>query len=444
MSSLCDLPDEILLEVVRYFAAIRSYETQSVAFRNKQIEKERQRENNLRQRTLYALCLTCRRLRFVSLPTLYGSSITSATQDGLRRLGRLYRTISSQQQALGQSKRLSEYILYVENRLADHRGNSLSDDEYFQEHLAVNYFQLLALIFLNASNIENLCTVSLEHDDVSFWIPVLDKSSHPALNGPPKLRHVSVQIHAQTVTRKREISTFWRLCVNLHLFTALSDLRISGASTNRLYQRAIKIGQLPRVRRLELTECGLDIYEVAQLLQACSNVQAFTCRWTFLDNANSGPSELRSALLAHADTLQELTLDFREIRYSPNVDLAWHMLRSLRPMEVLQYLEICERGFLDSDLSLLDSPDQTMGCDLSKMFPESIRHIRLLANGIFSHYSDDVLEEALGLLELASKCKTSVPHLKTLCIVVQQEQIASNIEMAFDEVGVRFYTELEN
>lgn len=262
-------------------------------------------------------------------------------------------------------------------------------------------------------------------------------------HGPSKLTHLSIQIHAHTWTFEQEPSVFERINLNLRSFTLLSELRISGASTNRHYEGPIHLGQLPSIRLLDLTECNLEMSEVARLLHACNNVQHFTCKWTFLDNAYYGPCELRAALLARANTLETLILDFRDIRYSPHIDPKWHMLGSLRPMRILRYLEICETGFLDSGLSLLDSHEQIVDCDLSELLPESLEHLKLLTQGTFNHYPDDVLEEAFCLFGLADNCKKSVPHLETLRVVSRHHLTALNIVAAFAKTGVRFQTEME-
>jgi hypothetical protein len=113
-------------------------------------------------------------------------------------------------------------------------------------------------------------------------------------------------------------------------------------------------------------------------------------------------------------------------------------------MRILKYLEVCETGFLNSGLSLLDSPDQTVDCDLSELLPENLEHLKLLTQSTFSHYPNDVLEEAFCLFELANDCKKSVPHLETLCVASRDHLTAPNIVAAFANTGVRFYTEMED
>ena len=443
MPLLCDLPDEILLDVIRCLQAIRSFKTQSVAFRRKETEKGRQYENHARQRTLYALCLTSHRLRYLSLPTLYASSITCATRSGLRQLQLLHRTIGSPNNALGQTKHLAEYVRYVENRLADYQGNSLQDDEVFQQESVSAYFQLLGNLVLCAPNIEHLCVVSLEHNDVSFWIHVLGTSLHPIRHGPAKLEHLSTQIHTYAWSSVPGVSIFERILQHVQFLPMLSELRVSGATTERDYDVAFHAGEVANLRRLDLTESNLEIVEVADLLLACKNLRHFTCKWAFLNNALVGPSILHTALLARADTLETLSLDWREVRHSHLIQSQSKLLGSLRSLRHLRSLEICEVGFLSNDLSLLDFPDQTLEYALSELLPESLEEMTLLTSGDINSHGDDILDNALCLWQFTVNRRTLMPHLKTVCIKAGHQIFTPGLVNAFGKAGVRLYTEIE-
>lgn len=445
MPFLRDLPDEILLEVVRGLETIRSFDTQSVAFKQKGTEKGRQRENHFRQRALHALCLTSHRLRCLSLPTLYASSTSCATPAGLKKLLSFYRTISNPSNAMGQSKRLAEHVQYVENRLADHFGNSLQDDELFQQKSVSSYFKLLSKIVLCAPNLSNLCVVSLEYDDISFWnhlAPRLYPSKYHV--GHTKLKHVSIQIHSQMPYPNSESSLFEGISLSLQSFTMLSELRISGATTNRASNVAHSLGTLPNLLRLDLTECELEMYEVAWLLRACTNVRQFTCKWAYLPGAYYGPPEIHAALLTLASTLETLTLDARDYRYFANDGTEPKLLESLRPLKVLKHLTICESGFLSSNLSLLDFPDQTLDCEISTLLPENLEHMTLLMKGDFESYDEDVLDDAYPLLQLVQNCRQELRHLKTLCIESRHDLTAPNLTAEFERVGVLFNIERED
>jgi hypothetical protein len=448
MPLLCDLPDEILLEVVRSYEIIRSYETQSTAFKYRGKEKGRQLDNHIRQRALSALCLTSHRLRCISLPTLYASSLSCATWHGLRQLHLFHRTISSPHNAVGQSKRLAEYLQYVENRLADYLGNSLQDDEFYHANSAARYFRLLSDVVLCAPNIQHLCVVSLEHAEVSFWNYLLPKwNACPSTNmighGLTNLKHLCVQVHSQGQASVSEAALFERIILTLHSLPILSDLRVSGADSNVEATRLYPLGDLPNVRRLELTECSLEFSEVTHLLSACKDLRYFSCKWAFLNYASRGPSSLYPALIVHAKTLEALTLDLREVRYDPRLGPESKILGSLRPFISLEFLEICETSFLRSNLSLLDVPDQTLDHEMSALLPPNLEQLTLLVNSDYGNYDDNPLDEVFVLWQLAYDCKTSLPHLKTLYVNGRYKMSAPNLVRAFRKAGVRFDTEKE-
>ncbi|UPX12362.1 uncharacterized protein EKO05_0002912 [Ascochyta rabiei] len=447
MPSLCDLPDEILLEVVRCLQAIRSYETQSVAFRHKGTEKGRQRENHVRQQTLHALCLTSHRLRCISLPTLYASSITCASWGGFTQLRLFHRTISSPEKALGQSTHLAKHVQYVENRLADYLGNSLQEDEIFREKSAFSYFHLLSKVVLCAPNLENLCVVSLEHGEVSFWdhlLPQPHPSSHLEGHGLGKLRYLTVQIHAHAWSTALRLTVFERISLALQSSAMLSELRVSGASTHHEFGLIARSQKFSNLRRLDLTECCLEMDEVAEFLSACKDVRHFACRWAYLNGAHTGPSKLHTVLLARTGILESLTLDTREIRYNPNIQLESKVFGSLQPLRGLKSLEICETGFLDCNLSLLDFPDLQVNPKLSMLLPESLEHMTLLARGDYNSYDEDVLEEASCLRRLARDRLTTLLQLKTLCIVARHNLSAPRLVTAFKRAGLRFHIKMED
>lgn len=441
MLSLYDLPDEIILEIVRSLEAIRSHKTQSVAFTHKRIEKERQRENHIRQRTLYALCLASHRLRCIALPTLYTSSITCATWDGLRRLQLFYRTISNFNNALGQTKRLAEHIRYVENRLADYLGNSLQDDEVFQQQSASTYFQLLAKIVLCAPNVENLCVVSLEHEDITLWSHLLSKSHCSINHGSAKLACLSCQIHTYPQSSMPGFSVFERISQTLGSFSMLSELRVSGATIDQNRRLALRLGDIPSIRRLDLTECNLETLDLANMLQACRNLRHFTCRWSFMNGPCGRLSQLHGALLAHADTLETLILDPREVSYGPYHVPGPNALGSLRCFRSLKFLEISELGFLSSDVSLLDYPDQALESRISVSLPESLEQLTLLVEIRLINYCENALESASCLWELAHDRKAMLSNMKMLCMVSRHKITAPDLVAAFKDSKVQLKVE---
>lgn len=441
MTLLYDLPDEVLLEIVHVLSAIRSFETQSKAFVRKRIEKDRQRENHLRQKSLHALCLTSHRFRYLSLPTLYESSTTCATQKGLRQLELLHRTLRNPDNGLYHPKRLSQYILYVENRLADYEGNSLDDDEHFQDEHLTTYLQHLATLTQLAVNMEHLCVVSLELNEIGFWSHVLNDTRSSNVGIYTKLGCLSAQIHAFPWVQGADLPAPQRLLEFFCLLPSVSELRVSGAMSVPNSGLEFRPGEMQSIQRLDLIESNVDMYEVADLLLACPNLRDFTCEWHYVRDIDVGPSVLHDALLARGDTLKNLTLDWGELRsdWAPAPDSS--MLGSLRSMKRLESLVISELGFLSDRRSVMEAPSQLVEFALSSLLPESLGQFTLLTSGV-GDPTHGGLNSAPFLWQFANECNASVPHLETLRFVVDYDGVESaTIGKAFKKAGVQLRVE---
>lgn len=437
MAALCDLPDELLVHIVRFLETRRSFETQSTAFKDKISEKARQCENNIRQRTLHALSLTSHRLRRVSLPTLYSSFVTCATSNGLRSLQLLHRTLASSNYALGQHKRLVEHLKYLENRLADYKGNSLQDDEDFQQGPVKIYFQLLADLVLLTPNIEHICTVSLEYDDISFWTRIIDAFRTRNNDRPPRLRYLITQIH--TGPTSPDISVSEQTIQHLPSYPMLQELRMSRATTQRAGSLPLVPAKTLSISRMELTENSLDVEDVADLLLACTSLRHFKCKWIFDNAVNVDPSTLHNALLAHANTLETLDVDWRDVKFLLSNDANVRLLGSLKPFKVLRSLRISELGFFSTSWSILQFPDIVMDQPLSTWLPESLERMELLMESPPHPLQHDSLDETLCLWELADDFETTLPHFDTLSISTVEggELSAPVLTAAFEQHGVQ-------
>lgn len=436
MGVLCDLPDELLVNVVRFLSVIRSYETQSTAFKNKKLEKARQCENNIRQQTLHALSLASRRLWRVSLPILYSSSVTCATSKGLRSLQLLHRTLTDSNHVLELSKRKSDHLQYFENRLADYEGNSLQHDEEFQQGPVKTYFRLLADVVMLAPNTEHICVVSLEYDDISFWTHIIDAPQRMPLENPSKLTYLVAQIHAGPTSP--DISVSERSIQYLPSYPMLLDFRMSRAVTQRAGSLPLVSVRTLNIQRLELAENSLDVEDVSDLLLACSSLRHFKCGWSFDTAVNVDPSTLHSALLAHADTLETLSLDWREVEFLLSHDANVGLLGSLRSLEVLRMLRISELGFLSTSWSILQSPDMVLNCPLSTLLPESLEYMELLTQTAPHPFPEDGLDKIACLWDLARDCKTSLPYFDAMCINVIGASCLSVLALtdAFEQADV--------
>jgi hypothetical protein len=119
--TLFDLPDELLLLVISKLLAIRLDQPQSLAFKDRQRETDRQYENFFRKSALYALCLTTKRLNRLAVPTLYGAITGSTTSYGIDPLRLVWRTLTEKEE-------LRSHVQYIENLFEDCLGNKLIYD----------------------------------------------------------------------------------------------------------------------------------------------------------------------------------------------------------------------------------------------------------------------------------------------------------------------------
>jgi hypothetical protein len=186
--------------------------------------------------------------------------------------------------------------------------------------------------------------------------------------------------------------------------------------------------------------------EVASLLFACANLQHFTCKWGYVHGMNSGPSELHPALLAHADTLETLSLDWREV---PWQSMVFHddalLLGSLQSMKLLRNLQLCEIGFLTDDLSLVpDYPFQGVKLSLAELLPESLECLTLYPVEATECSIADLVRRAPLLWQSSGELGKLVPLLKTLCIVMRPGNIpCERLEREFESADVKLRIELE-
>ncbi|KAF1933581.1 uncharacterized protein M421DRAFT_395659 [Didymella exigua CBS 183.55] len=344
-------------------------------------------------------------------------------------------TLTSSNHTLGQSRHLSELLHYFENRLADYKGSSLQGDEVFQRGPVATYFQLLAGLILLAPNVEHICLVSLEHDDVSLWTHFLDMSQGFTIrNSTSKLRHLLAQIHAHGWSTSPDISVSERLIQHLRSFPVLQDLRISGAITHRPGTLPLVSSKTLNLCRLDLIENSLDIDDVADLVLACKGLRHFTCKWALYNDVYVDPSILQDALLAHADTLETLSIDWREVGFS---------LR--RDANALRSVKISDLGFLSAGRSLLDLQGEVLDPPISSLLPESLQQMTILTEASEEFFYGRVLDldEAVCLWQLARDCKASLPAFKTLCVRAACELPVLTLAHAFEQAGVRLHVQKE-
>jgi hypothetical protein len=443
--NLEDLPDELILEIVHYFKCIRSYETQSTAFKIKSEEEERQRENRTRQRGLHSLCLTSRRLRGIAVPTLYASFMGSVSFYGMNPLKLFHRTVSSSDCATGLDNRLVDYVQYIENRSSDFLGNNLGDDAECPgvEHMLARYYYLLADIVRSAPNLEHLSVVSIETDETSLWrhlVPMeAEADAPPSLttienHGLGKLHTLCLQVHTQ-FGASGTAADFFRICSELTSLPSLSDYRASGATSNE--PSLPLVGTFKSLQRVEITECELDLDEVAALWTACNRLRHIVCAWAYRDYASELPSDLYPGLLPHAGTLETLHLDMREVHFSRPLDSA-RAFGSLRPFTALKSMAMCERTLWGVYLPLVDDPDPASHDRLSELIPFGLESFSLLFESDIEAYCR--LENVIAMTDLLHDLELHPLLLKEIKIISDHALNASSMEAAFAKVGVSLTT----
>ncbi|KAF2028522.1 hypothetical protein EK21DRAFT_69675 [Setomelanomma holmii] len=443
------LPDELLLHIVQQLSCIFSLEPQSTAFKVKAKEKSRQCDNRSRQLGLYSLCLANRHLRRIATPTLYSSFVGSTTWHGLKPLELFHRTITGPQDA-DATVPLGQHLEYVENRLSDYLGNSLQEDsqEDGADYMVARHFQLLAEIVNHAANIQYMSIVSLETVGASFWKYILSDISglgSPALvasHGFPKLRSLCFQIHTRSYDTNLSSSSFDRICSAFTSAPMLESYQASGVvsslSVLPLHQVLPLRQKFKKLTRVEMTECVLELDEVASVWADCERLRHIACEWAFLDEDGGRPIILYEGLLRHCETLDSLHLDMREVRIFESVFAHPGRLGSLQSFTSLKSLQICERSLLGSTDILLDTQAGSSGVRMTKLLPSELEKFVLLMPGTRSDFADDRVFDATILRPLADDCGRDMVALRDVIVKARHHECGAQMTKAFEDVGVRF------
>jgi hypothetical protein len=439
-ADVLNLPDELLLYIIHYFESIRSFEPQSTAFQDKKKECARQCENRIRQLTLHSLCLTSRRLRDIATPTLYASFHESVTLEGLERLKLFHRTISGTGPSLGQ-KRLSDHLQYIETRLADHLGNSLSEDiEHFDAYnLPEDFFDPLGDIVRLAPNVQHLSVVSVETHYASFWKHILPERP-PALGLPghgfKKLRTLCFQMHTEGRRNLGPVS-FDYICSAMMSLPLLVDFQASGAVTED-YFFGMK-GSSKQLQRLEITQCELNLGQMWSLLFACKGLRHVVCEWAFDIPADGvAPWVLLEGLLLHAETLQTLHVDMREIMFYSSSTPISNLLGDLRPFRKLESLTICETSLTGSGYILIEFPRRRTEHRIKEFLPDNLKTLTFLLDSGLHPEGKECLDEILALWHLLEDCKKRPTDLRKIMIVASFQPYAPKLKEAFAETDIEF------
>jgi hypothetical protein len=440
-----ELPDELVLEIFNHFACVQSYEPQSVAFKRREEEKARQRDNREKQLALYALCLTSHRTRAIATPILYSSFVSCTTLYSLKPLQLFNRTICSSEPAPGLNVRFADCVQYIENRLSDYLGNSLRADiadVKGEEGLLMvsKYFTLLAEVVAHAPNLQHLNIVSIELDDDSFWEYLLPaESDHApaaiATHGFRKLQSLSMQLQSRNYgSSHTEAPLFRNIYSALASVPELRDLRALGV-----------LGALPApplfstfemLERFEITDCGMDPAEIAIILAACKSLCYITCHWAYVDVSTASCSQLYSGLLQHVKSLQSLRLDMRAVR----VEGLTPKLGSLQSFISLESL--CVDGpaiGFQHQLVGGDAVQHALDYRMSSLLPRNLERLNILMHSAFGSVLP-VLDDIRALLDVAVDVPSSLPRLRTVNVLCPGgfREERPEVANAFSDVGVHF------
>jgi len=418
-ASLPGLPDELMLQIVSSFKAIRSDEPQSQAFRDKTKEKDRQQQNRHHQAVLYSLCLTSRSINQIAIPLLYSSFVGSTTLHGIRLLRSFLATVTSRSE-------LENYIEYVENRLSDYLGNDLLHDMDFHEaeSMVAEYFVKLAILVRRSPNIRHLCIISIESLDISFWSHLLP-SGPPvhrfdiADHGFPKLRTLAFQTNTQhRYAQVSPAASFSTIFTGMGAAPNLSQVRASGL----VFGPATSAWQpFANLRQIDLTEVESDFEDVDRILSACNDLERFTCQWAYL-NMRESWIDLLPSIAKHRDTLKTLWLSASASQYdTANTPVV--ALNILVCLTALKEAKLCNFGVRDR----YASPQGTAWASplLSNPLPTSIEHFTIIYPRIWADamtYSFDVLSE---LWRLAEDRDRLLPNLRELVVLFEDGPICA-------------------
>ncbi|KAF2262054.1 hypothetical protein CC78DRAFT_570030 [Lojkania enalia] len=429
-----DLPNELILGIISVFRIIRSYETQSEGFRDKEHEKSRQCENRLRQRTLYSLSLTSRRFHRISQPILYSDFTSTAVWRGLRPLLRFRESIINQPY-------LASHVQYIENRLSDYMGNVLFDDLKLDGavEMVENYFASLGDVIGRCPNITHLSVVSLEAADVTLWQRLVDQDSSPPRflkHGFSKLRTLCVQLHSGYYSFQDKGVCFQKICGAMVTAPSLRNLRAStvvsccGPDPMPMEFKVLE--------SIDISECRLGFQDLVSLLEACSNLKHFGCQWSYLDDQTSQAADVAtflSALVGQKDKLESIRLDTRHVRLYPNYFISNAPLR-FQGFGALRSLEICEVSLLGTSIPFFNYFREELPIRISELLPASLVSLTILLNEQVELPSYFKPDNYFPLLDLVEDCPRHLPNLKILQICPSDEPV--RLEMARQQLEPKF------
>lgn len=436
------LPDELWLLIIDNLKIVPSFLSQTIAFQNKGKEIIRQRENQLRRQALYSLCITCHRIWNLATPILYSAFHAPTTQKGLRVLTLFHRTISESATST-QRKRLAEQIHYIENRLADHLGNSLAEDIRLRSatRLASRFFELLVQVVKLASNVQHLNIVSVENADCTFWRHILSSQSQAGVTIPPEgLKHLRYLCSQTNSSAQEPTFDFARSYTTLTRLPLLTELVVSGVvECSPLLSQVLLTSSFKQLQRLEIIQSMLSMEQTLDILLACVNLRHVSLHWAQLDCYGvQAASIIYPGLLQQEVTLETLQIDMRDVRFFRGIEHPDELLGSFVSFHKLRLLSGNDSVIPGSQWDLMESPEHVPKHRIMSLLPPSLEHFVFLLDDV--KVADGActveLDKMAVLWHLMEDCNQSRTSLRTLTVSAPVELRGSRIGQAFAAVGV--------
>jgi hypothetical protein len=169
---------------------------------------------------------------------------------------------------------------------------------------------------------------------------------------------------------------------------------------------------------------------------ACKGLQHIVCVWSYLGVADEAtPSDLYSGLLQHAQTLETLHLDLREIRWDYEHTTSDLLIGTLRPFERLETLIISQTGML-GHCSIM------VGSGKSNLLPAGLRSLTVLLNEQEGY--PGWLDQSMSMINLYNDCKAYAPNLRDVIVKCPSPPSSAPCLTAdFAEIGVRLTLDVD-
>jgi hypothetical protein len=222
----------------------------------------------------------------------------------------------------------------------------------------------------------------------------------------------------------------------------LSDFRAHGVATFALPAQPPELSIFGMLKRLEITECMLEIGEVAKTLSACNELQHVVCTWAFLDDTTGTIPDLFIALMHHTETLESLRLDLRQVRTDEYLDES-QCFGSFLPFKTLKTLAVSD--YCLPAFSNLIHEERTLYYDravppplMAELLPPSLTSFTMLT-GEPDEISGESTDLSPDLWVWVKKYASSGLNLKHFIVESYDAEIEDpSITMAFFDLGVQF------